>query len=153
MKDTNFIIHEMEIVYQPTKLKSEGENITSSASTFHVLKQLFNPQTICLQEECVIIYLNQASKILGVQKLSKGGINSTTVDIRIILATALKSLATGFIIAHNHPSGKLEPSSADIRVTEKLYEASKLMDIKLVDHIIVTPYTGYFSFVDEGIFS
>jgi DNA repair protein RadC len=88
---------------------------------------------------------------LGAQKLSKGGINSTIVDIRIILATALKSLSTGIILAHNHPSGKLVPSEADKKITKQLSEASNFMDIKLIDHLIIGPEEGYYSFVDEGM--
>jgi DNA repair protein RadC len=151
MKKTDFTIQEMEVVYLPSKLKTSNETVTSSGDAYHVLKQLFNPNTISYQEECVVIYLNHASRIIGAQKLSKGGINATVVDIRIILATALKSLATGIIIAHNHPSGKLAPSDADKKITKQLYEASKLMDIKLLDHIIIAPDMGYYSFVDEGV--
>jgi DNA repair protein RadC len=73
------------------------------------------------------------------------------MDIRIILATALKSLSSAFIIAHNHPSGKLSPSESDREITKQLYEASKLMDIMLLDHIIIAPDKGYYSFLDEGV--
>ena len=151
MKKTDFTIQEMEVVYLPSKLKTSNETVTSSGDAFHVLKQLFNPNTISYQEECVVIYLNHASRIIGAQKLSKGGINATVVDIRIILATALKSLATGIIIAHNHPSGKLVPSDADKKITKQLSMASELMDIKLLDHLIIAPDDGYFSFADDGL--
>jgi DNA repair protein RadC len=153
MKKTDFTIQEMEVVYLPTKLTTSNETITNSASAFHMFKQLFNPNTISYQEECVVLYLNNASRIIGAQKLSKGGINATVVDIRIILATALKSLSTAIIIAHNHPSGKLEPSDADKKITKQLSMASELMDIKLLDHIIIAPDEGYFSFADDGLIS
>ena len=153
MEQENFIIQEMEVVYLPTKLQIDKEAILSSNEAYKLLKNLFNPNTISYQEECLVLYLNHASKLLGAQKLSKGGINSTIVDIRIILATALKSLSTGIILAHNHPSGKLVPSEADKRLTKQLNEACKLMDIKLVDHIIIAPQIGYYSFLDDGLMS
>jgi len=78
-----------------------------------------------------------------------GGINGTVADVRLLFATAVQSLATSVIIAHNHPSGTLEPSNADIQLTDKIKEAGKLMDISLLDHLIITDY-GYYSFADEG---
>lgn len=153
MKQTDFTIQEMEVVYLPTKLTTSNETISNSGSAYHVFKQLFNPNTISYQEECMVIYLNHASRIIGAQKLSKGGINATIVDIRIILATALKSLSTAIIIAHNHPSGKLEPSDADKKITKQLGEACKLMDLALLDHLIISPDNGYLSFADDGLMS
>jgi len=151
MKNTDFTIQEMEVVYLPTKLTSNDEAISNSSGAYHVLRQLFNPSTISYQEECIVLYLNHASKIIGAQKLSKGGINGTIVDIRIILATALKSLSTAIILAHNHPSGKLEPSVADQNVTGRLNAACKLLDLALLDHIIIAPENAYFSFTDNGL--
>ena len=151
MKQENFIIQEMEVVYLPTKMQIDKEAILSSNEAYKLLKNLFNPNTISYQEECLVLYLNHASKLLGAQKLSKGGINSTVVDIRIILATALKSLSTGIILAHNHPSGKLVPSEADKRLTKQLNDACDLMDIKLIDHLIIGPKEGYYSFANEGL--
>ena len=151
MKQENFIIQEMEVVYLPTKMQIDKEAILSSSEAYKLLKNLFNPNTISYQEECLVLYLNHASKLLGAQKLSKGGINSTVVDIRIILATALKSLSTGIILAHNHPSGKLVPSEADKRLTKQLNDACDLVDIKLIDHLIIGPEEGYYSFANEGL--
>ena len=151
MKNTDFTIQEMEVVYLPTKLTSNDEAISNSRGAYHVLRQFFNPSTISYQEECIVLYLNHASKIIGAQKLSKGGINATIVDIRIILATALKSLSTAIIIAHNHPSGKLEPSDADKKITKRLSDACKLLDLALLDHIILAPENAYFSFADNGL--
>ena len=153
MKQTDFTIQEMEVVYLPTKLTSSNETISNSASAYQVFKQLFNPNTISYQEECMVIYLNHASRIIGAQKLSRGGINATIVDIRIILATALKSLSTAIIIAHNHPSGKLVPSDGDKNMTKQLGEACKLMELTLLDHLIISPDSGYLSFADDGLMS
>ena len=151
MKKSDFTIQEMEVVYLTSKLKTSNETITNSGTAHHILKQLFNPNSISYQEECVVIYLNHASRIIGAQKLSKGGINATIVDIRIILATALKSLSTAIIIAHNHPSGKLVPSDADKKITKQLSEACKLMDLSLLDHLIIGPDNEYLSFADDGL--
>jgi DNA repair protein RadC len=95
--------------------------------------------------------LNNSNRVIGTQKISKGGINATVVDTRLILGTALKSLSTGIIISHNHPSGNREPSENDKQLTSKLKNACNLLDIKLLDHIIVTPDDGYFSFADESL--
>ena len=97
-----------------------------------------------------IILLNQASHPIGVYHLSTGGINSSVVDVRIILSIALKTLATGIIILHNHPSSNLKPSDSDIRITEKLKEACSIMDIRLIDHLIICK-DDYFSFADNGL--
>ena len=88
--------------------------------------------------------------MIGSYELSKGGITATIADIRIILSVALKTLATGLILAHNHPSGNLKPSEADVNLTNKIKEAAKLMDIQVLDHLILAD-GGYYSFSDEGI--
>ena len=102
-----------------------------------------------VQEHFVALYLSQANKIIGYYHHSTGTINSTPVDIEIIAAVALKTLAKAVIIAHNHPSGNLKPSEADRIITKRIKEALKLFDIKLLDHIIITK-EGYYSFTDEN---
>ncbi|WP_306551061.1 JAB domain-containing protein [Daejeonella sp.] len=82
--------------------------------------------------------------------LSKGGITGTIADVRLILSVALKTLASGLILAHNHPSGNLKPSEADKQITSKIRQAAKLLDIELLDHIIISS-EGYYSFTDDGI--
>lgn len=88
--------------------------------------------------------------MLGVYPLSTGGITGTMVDIRLILSVALKEAATGIILAHNHPSGNLQPSSADRDLTAKIKDACKYFDISLLDHLIIAPDRKYYSFADEG---
>ncbi len=83
--------------------------------------------------------------------MSSGGITGTLVDLRILFAVALKTLATSIIVCHNHPSGNLKPSHSDVILTNKIKKASELLDIKLLDHIIITPSQEYFSFSDDGI--
>jgi DNA repair protein RadC len=101
-------------------------------------------------EEFWIVYLNNSNKVLDQLQLSKGGITGTLVDVRITLKKALELGATAIILTHNHPSGNLYPSEADKQLTKKLKTASESLDIKVLDHIIVTE-KSYFSFADEGI--
>jgi DNA repair protein RadC len=101
-------------------------------------------------EEFWIIYLNRRNAILGSERHSMGGITGTVVDVRLILKRALNRSATSMVACHNHPSGNLEPSDADKKITRQLKEAGALMEIPVMDHIIVTQ-GGYFSFADEGL--
>jgi DNA repair protein RadC len=98
----------------------------------------------------VAVFLNQSNKMLCHKIISSGGITGTVADPRIILKTALEEGATSIILCHNHPSGNLKPSIADEQLTQKLKQAAALMDIKVLDHIIVSS-EGYFSFADAGI--
>jgi DNA repair protein RadC len=97
-----------------------------------------------------VLYLNRANKVIGSYQLSKGGITGTIADVRLILSVALKTLASGLILAHNHPSGNLKPSEADKQITNKIRQAAKLLDIELLDHIIISS-EGYYSFADDAI--
>ena len=97
-----------------------------------------------------VILLNNSNEVLGVSKISEGGITSTIVDIRLIFQQALKTHSTAIILGHNHPSGKTEPSTADKTITEKIKKGAEFLDIKLLDHVIVTS-NNYLSFADENI--
>ncbi len=101
-------------------------------------------------EEFWVIYLNKGNRIIDKERISSGGVAGTVVDVKIILKNALQKLASGIILAHNHPSGNLQPSDADISVTKKLKEAAKLMEMHILDHIIVGE-ADYYSFADNGI--
>jgi DNA repair protein RadC len=149
MKNKIYTIQEMELVYLPKHRITELPKTTTSFTAYEILQQLFNQNTIRCQEEFIVLYLNSNNHIIGSQKLSKGGITSTVVDTRLILGTALKSLACGIILSHNHPSGNKNPSENDKVVTQNIQKACKLLDIQLLDHIIITPDDGYFSFADE----
>jgi DNA repair protein RadC len=100
-------------------------------------------------EEFWVILLNRANKIIGQVKLTQGGVGQTTVEIPLVLKTAIDKLASGIIVAHNHPSGNTTPSQQDIQITQKLAAACKMMDIALLDHLIIGHDT-YYSFADEG---
>ena len=101
-------------------------------------------------EEFYIILLNQANKIIKVQRISQGGISGTVIDVRIIYKHAINLNACSVIMAHNHPSGNIKPSDADIQITKKCREAGKTLDVPVMDHLIVTE-KEYYSFADEGI--
>lgn len=143
-------ISEIQVSYRPKLIGTE--KIETSANAYKYLISQFPRRTIGLQESFVALYLNRANNILGCHHSSIGGLSGTVADIRILLAVALKSMASKIIISHNHPSGNLYPSSADKEMTAKIKEACRVMDIMLLDHIIVSPIGNkYFSFTDEGI--
>ncbi|MBI5371303.1 MAG: strawberry notch C-terminal domain-containing protein [Sphingobacteriales bacterium] len=142
-------VPELAVSYTRSGKRLFGK-ITSSKDAADFIRDSFGEGQVELQEQFIVLYLNQANEIIGYYKHSKGAINATVADIRIVLATALKALAVSMVIAHNHPSGNLKPSRADEQLTDKIKQSSTLMDVKLLDHIIVTR-DGYYSFADEGL--
>ncbi|HVX27199.1 MAG TPA: JAB domain-containing protein [Parafilimonas sp.] len=141
-------VAEIKVSYQPNK--ADKPVIATSLNAYHFFKGFYMGETICMQEQFSVMYLNRANKVLGVYVISKGGITGTVVDIRLTLAVALKTLATSILLCHNHPSGNLKPSQADKDLSMRIKEAAALMDIKVMDHIILTQ-DSYFSFADEGL--
>ncbi|MET7028422.1 RadC family protein [Sediminicola luteus] len=121
--------------------------ITSSNSVFELLQPMMGELP---HEEFWIVYLNNANKVMLSALLSKGGITGTLVDVRLVLKQALELGAVGLILAHNHPSGTLKPSEADKKVTSKLKLAAEALDIKVLDHVIITQQ-DYFSFADNAM--
>jgi DNA repair protein RadC len=144
-------VNEIKLSYRPNKELLDGGKITSSQDAFNLLYSLFDQDSIYLREEFIILYLNRANKILGYYKAFTGGVSGVVCDTRIILAIALKGLASGIILAHNHPSGNRKPSEQDKKLTQKVKLVSREMDIQLMDHLIITPEGNYFSFSDEGL--
>lgn len=139
---------EITVSYKPKVKPSSRPQITSSNEAYNIFKIAFEANMeYC--EEFRVMLLNSGNRVIGVQIISLGGINSTAVDIRKILQTALKANAVSIILAHNHPSGQLTPSSADLKLTNKIVEAADIMDIKIFDHLIVTS-DSYYSFADNG---
>lgn len=125
----------------------ERKKITSSMDAALILQQQIGDLPT---EEFWVIYLNQGNKIIKTEQISRGGITQTSVDLRIIFKRGIEQMATAMILAHNHPSGNLVPSEADKNLTKKIIEASKILDIQILDHIIVTQ-KDYFSFADDGL--
>ncbi len=141
-------ISEIRVSYNPIMLADSS--INTSRQSFELMINDWEQNTLQMQEEVKVILLNRSNKALGIYSLAKGGITSCVVDVRIILSVALKTLATGIILVHNHPSGNLKPSQDDLKVTKKLKESCSLLDITLLDHLIITK-DDYYSFADEGI--
>ena len=121
----------------------------SSRSVYEMFKTVMGDY-IDYKEVFYVMLLNNSNHVLGVSKISEGGMTSTVVDIRILFQTALKSHAVAIILAHNHPSGNLKPSQSDIQLTKKIRLAGETLDIKLLDHVILTN-ENYFSFADESM--
>lgn len=140
-------VSEIQVSYQPAG--KPIHKISCSKDAFNILINYYPQETIHLMERSVVLYLNNANKVIGVYKVSDGGATSTIIDVRIVLGIALKLTAKGIIISHNHPSGETQPSGADKTVTKKLKDACALMDINFCDHIIVTA-ESYHSFCDQG---
>ncbi len=124
----------------------ESPKIRSSNDVYSIFNPLLADLT---HEEFWLLYLNRSNKILSRHKLSQGGISGTITDVRLIIKKAIELLASSIIICHNHPSGNLDPSEADTRITQKIKEAAGYFDISLLDHIIVTD-NGYYSYADNG---
>ncbi|QDP84079.1 DNA repair protein RadC [Chryseobacterium sp. SNU WT5] len=125
----------------------EKVQVSSSCESYKVLLPFLSDLHT---EEFWAIYLNQNNRVLGKSKLSSGGINQSVVDVRILFKTALEHFSTGIIIAHNHPSGNLKPSSEDLKITKQIAEAGKILNIQLLDHLIIAQ-NSYLSFADEGL--
>jgi DNA repair protein RadC len=124
------------------------KKITSSKAVFEIMQPIIGELP---HEEFWVLYLNNSNKVVYKSQLSKGGITGTVVDVRLIFKIALEQNATSIILTHNHPSGKLIASDADKEVTKKLKLAGEQLDVKVLDHIIITE-KEYLSFQDEGIF-
>ncbi|MBS7231999.1 DNA repair protein RadC [Flavobacterium psychroterrae] len=124
------------------------EMITSSKIVFDIMQPIIGE---LLHEEFWVLFLNNSNKVISKSQLSKGGITGTIVDVRLVFKLAFECGATSLILCHNHPSGNLDPSDADKQITKKLKVAGDSLDVKVLDHLIITE-TKYYSFVDEGIF-
>lgn len=120
--------------------------ITSSKAVFNIMQPLIGDLE---HEEFWVLFLNNSNKVLAKSQMSKGGLTATIVDIRVLFKQALEMASVAIIICHNHPSGKITPSNADKELTKKIKTAGLTLDIRLLDHLIITEKC-YFSFADEN---
>ncbi len=128
-------------------LPEERPKINSSSEIFELLKA----DLLDIPHEVFwVVLLNRANRVIKKQQISRGGVSGTVADPKIIFKIALEELASGIVLAHNHPSGNAQPSQADIDLTRKMKESGKLLDIQVLDHVIVAGKT-YYSFADEGL--
>ncbi len=125
----------------------EKPKITTSQDAFGFIQPLIEDLS---HEEFWVLYLNRSNKVVDTKKISQGGISGTVIDVRIILKHAIELLASSIIICHNHPSGNLQPSDSDNQITTKIREASKYLDIQILDHLIIAGQ-NYYSYADEGM--
>lgn len=141
-------VAEVQLAYKP-KIKERRKLIGSADSYGFLIQKCYNPNTISHHEEFKCVFLNNRLQMLGWSTISSGGISETIVDIRLILQYAILMNASCILCSHNHPSGSVKPSRDDDRLTERLKKACDVMNIKLLDHIIVTE-DSFFSYSDEG---
>ena len=128
--------------------KQENPLISSSRDAFnYIYAQLADLP----HEEFWVLFLNRANRVIGNTKISMGGVAGTVVDAKVVFKHAVEQLASGIILFHNHPSGNIQPSKADIQLTDKLKEAGKILEVNVLDHIIIGTQNKYYSFADEGL--
>lgn len=148
MQEENNFVSEIAISYSPTRTKNQ--KLTTAHLTARILRKMWDKNLISIQEQFCVLFLNNNMQVIGFRCLHTGTITSASIDFRILFGIACKSLSTNLIIAHNHPSGSLIPSTGDIEVTLKIKKACDLMQIRLVDHIILTQ-KGHMSLSNLGI--
>lgn len=145
-------ISEVQLCYKSKVKVSERPTIYTSGDAYNILIQYWDENTIELLEQFKILLVNRANRVVRISDISMGGVASTVVDPKIVFSTALKANASGIILAHNHPSGKLYPSKEDDSVTKRMNKAGGILEVRVLDHLIVTK-EGYYSYSDEGTLS
>lgn len=150
MENLSFKVAEIEISYRPFFKMAELPQVTSSNEAYEVLMDRWDDGRLELVGEFKVILLNRRGRVLGVVNISQGRFSGTVADPKVIFAVTLKACASAIILAHNHPSGELSPSDADLALTRKLSSGGDLLGISVHDHLIVSRY-GFYSFLDEGM--
>src|SRR5690554_4826064 len=145
-----FEVAEIQLTYKTKVKPSQRPKITSSKEAYGILLDNWDEGKLEFVEQFKVLLLNRANRVLGVYEVSTGGVSGTIADPKLVFAAAIKSSASAIILAHNHPSGQLKPSDADLKLTQKLKEGGKYLEIPVLDHIIVTS-EGYYAFADEGL--
>lgn len=143
-------VSEVEVTYRPKFKASERPKISTSEQAYRLFLNQWNLDKIQFQEEFKIMLLNRRNSVLGIEDISMGGVSGTFVDPKVIFAIALKANASSIVLCHNHPSGNLNTSDADIRLTRQLKQAGQLLELPVYDHLIIAEH-GYYSFADDGM--
>ena len=144
----NANVTEVQIHYKTKVKASERRKITNSDTAANILRSIWS-ENIEYKEEMYLLLLNRQNAVLGYTKISEGGASGTFCDPKMIFQPALLAHASSIILSHNHPSGNKTPSQSDIELTKKIKQGGELLEIKLLDHIILTP-ESYYSLADEG---
>lgn len=155
MEQTNALsnlyqVAEIELIYKSKVKASQRPQVSSSSEAYNIFLQVWEEGKIDFVEQFKVLLLNRANKVIGVVNVSTGGVTGTVADPKLIFTAALKANSCGIIISHNHPSGNLKPSRADEQLTQKIKQAGEFLDIKLLDHLIISS-EGFYSFADEGL--
>jgi DNA repair protein RadC len=150
MEKDSMAVAEIQLTYKSDVKPSQRPKINGSKDAYYVFLENWDDSKIEFVEQFKVLLLNRANKALGVFEVSSGSSTGTIADPKLIFAAAIKANACGIILAHNHPSGNLQPSQADIDLTKKVKDGGKLLEIQVVDHLIVTR-EGFYSFVNEGL--
>ncbi len=145
-------ISEISLTYKRKVKADDRPKVSCSSNAYKLFRENWDNLTINLMEEFKILLLDRNNSCMGIVPISKGGVSGTVVDAKLIFASALKARSCGIILGHNHPSGNLMPSEADKTLTRKLIVAGKYLDIRILDHIIITD-EDYFSFADKDCIS
>lgn len=143
-------VSEVEIVYRNKIPYQDRIQVNRSGVAYEILRQCWDENRWELVEEFKILLLDRQHHCLGISQIATGGSAACVVDAKIVFATALKANASSLILAHNHPSGHLKASQADLELTRKLCQGGKLLDLPVLDHLIVTP-ANYLSLADQGL--
>ena len=144
-------VNEVTLCYKEKRRVLQSKGITCAKDGANIAFKHWNKNTIGFQEHFKVLLLNNSNKVKGIYEVSSGGITGTLVDIRIVFALILKSLSTAIILVHNHPSGKLTPSLADKQLTQKIKSAAEFFDIKVLDHLILSPDGDFYSFAENAL--
>ncbi|MBI1289202.1 MAG: DNA repair protein [Flavobacteriales bacterium] len=143
------VVKELEIQYERPPFDAMSK-IGNSKDCERLFRSVFNPKTLDLKESFWIALLNRSNRVLGVSLVGVGSVSACTVNLLEIFQLAITTNACAIVLCHNHPSGNVQPSQADIALTRKIKDGCKLFEIVMLDHIILTRET-YFSFVDDGV--
>lgn len=143
-------VTEVELIYRGKTRASDRPRVTSSREAYEILKGTWDQNRIELLEQFKILLLDRRHACIALSEIATGGVAGCVADPKIIFATALKARASGIILAHNHPSGNLMPSTADMDLTKRLVRAGKFLETQVLDHLVLTK-EDYYSFADEGV--
>lgn len=142
-------ISEINVTYKSQIPENKRPKISNSSDAEQIFRSVWEDD-IELWESFYLMMLNRRNAVKGVKRIAVGGISGVVADVKIILGISLKTLSCGIVVAHNHPSGNIHPSEADKKLTDKLKQGCKLLDLSFLDHVILTA-TDYYSFADHGL--
>jgi len=145
-----FKVAEVQLTYKPKYKPAERPTVLTANQAYKILISHWSLDRIGFLEESKMLLLNRRNSVLGIVDISIGGISGTVIDPKVVFVVALKAGASGIILAHNHPSEQLNPSQEDIKLTKKLKEGGKLLDIEVLDHLIISR-DSFYSFSDNGM--